>query len=76
MGRGASDGALKKKFGLKVASERVEAHPIAPESQAFELPVRLALYGRTTRWRVYYAVIDGVVQVLHVRHGRRGGWQP
>ncbi len=26
-----------------------EAHPIAPESQAFELPVRRALYGRATR---------------------------
>ncbi len=53
-----------------------EAHPIAPESQAFELPVRRALYGRTNRWRIYYAVIDGVVQVLHVRHGRRSDWQP
>ena len=53
-----------------------EAHPIAPESQAFELPVRRALYGRANRWRIYYAVIDGVVRVLHVRHGRRSGWQP
>lgn len=53
-----------------------EAHPIAPESQAFELPIRRALYGRATRWRIYYAVIDGVVQVLHVRHGRRSDWRP
>ena len=53
-----------------------EAHSIAPESQAFELPVRRALYGRANRWRIYYAVIDGVVQVLHVRHGRRSDWQP
>ncbi|MCZ8272024.1 MAG: type II toxin-antitoxin system RelE/ParE family toxin [Beijerinckiaceae bacterium] len=53
-----------------------EAHPIAPESRAFELPIRRALYGRATRWRIYYAVIDGVVQVLHVRHGRRSDWQP
>jgi toxin ParE1/3/4 len=53
-----------------------EANPIAPESQAFELPVRRALFGRVTRWRIYYAVIDGVVQVLHVRHGRRSDWQP
>lgn len=53
-----------------------EAHPMAPESQAFELPIRCALYGRATRWRIYYAVIDGVVQVLHVRHGRRSDWQP
>jgi|SRR5690625_1213568 len=53
-----------------------EAHPIAPESQAFDLPIRRALYGRTTRWRIYYAVIDEAVQVLHVRHGRRSDWQP
>jgi plasmid stabilization system protein ParE len=53
-----------------------EAHPIAPESQAFDVPIRRALYGRATRWRIYYAVIDGVVQVLHVRHGRRSDWKP
>ena len=53
-----------------------DAHPIAPESQDFDLPIRRALYGRATRWRIYYAVIDGVVQVLHVRHGRRSDWQP
>jgi toxin ParE1/3/4 len=53
-----------------------EAHPIAPESQAFELSIRRALYGRATRWRIYYSVIDGVVQVLHLRHGRRSDWRP
>lgn len=53
-----------------------EAHPVAPESQAFGLPIRRALYGRSTRWRIYYAVIDGTVQVLHVRHGRRSDWRP
>ncbi len=53
-----------------------EAHPIAPESQTFDLAIRRALYGRTTRWRIYYAVIDGSVKVLHARHGRRSDWQP
>ena len=53
-----------------------DIHPIAPELQAFCLPVRRALYGRSTRWRIYYAVIAGTAQVLHVRHGRRSGWQP
>ena len=53
-----------------------EAHPIAPEAREFDLLIRRALYGKATRWRVYYAVIDGSVQVLHVRHGRRGDWQP
>ena len=53
-----------------------DVHPIAPESREFDLPIRRALYGAATRWRVYYAVIDGSVQVLHVRHGRRADWQP
>ena len=53
-----------------------EAHPVAPESQAFGLPIRRVIYGRSTRWRIYYAVIDGAVQVLHVRHGRRSDWRP
>ena len=53
-----------------------EAHPIAPESREFDLPIRRALYGTATRWRIYYAVIDGTVRVLHVRHGRRSDWQP
>jgi len=52
-----------------------DAHPMAPESQAFDLPIRYALYGRSARWRIYYAVIGGAVQVLHVRHGRRSDWQ-
>ncbi len=53
-----------------------EAHPSAPESEAFDLPIRRALYGRAARWRIYYCVIDETVQVLHVRHGRRSDWQP
>ena len=53
-----------------------EARPIAQESRDFDLPIRRALYGKATRWRIYYTVIDGAVQVLHVRHGRRSDWQP
>ena len=53
-----------------------EAHPIAPESHDSDLPIRRALYGKATRWSVYYTVIDDAVQVLHVRHGRRSDWQP
>ena len=30
-----------------------EAYPIAPESRDFNLPIRRALYGKTTRWRIY-----------------------
>lgn len=53
-----------------------EAHPIAPEAREFDQPIRRALYGKATRWRIYFSVIDGAVQVLHVRHGRRSDWKP
>ena len=53
-----------------------DVHPITPEAREFDQPIRRALYGKATRWRIYYAVIDGAVQVLHVRHGRRSDWQP
>ena len=53
-----------------------DAHPIAPEAREFDPPIRRALYGKAICWRIYYAVIDGSVRVLHVRHGRRSDWQP
>ena len=53
-----------------------EAHPIASEAREFDLPVRRALYGKATRWRIYYAVTNGAVQILHVRHGHRSDWRP
>ena len=53
-----------------------DAHPIAPESRDFDQPIRRALYGRATRLRIYFAVIDGAVQVLHVRQDGRSDWKP
>ncbi len=53
-----------------------EAHPVAPESQAFDQTIRRALYGHATRWRIYYVVTQEAVQVLHVRHGRRSNLSP
>jgi len=53
-----------------------ESHAVAPESAEFDVEIRRALYGRSTRWRVYFMISDETVQVLHVRHGRRSNWQP
>ena len=53
-----------------------DAHPIATESRDLDQPIRRALYGKPARWRIYEAVIDVAVQVLHARHGRRSDWQP
>ncbi|WP_412509725.1 type II toxin-antitoxin system RelE/ParE family toxin [Roseovarius sp. SYSU LYC5161] len=60
-------------LGLGVSPD---THPTAPESQAFDMPIRRALYGKGTRWRIYYTVLNGAVHVLHVRHGRRSDWRP
>lgn len=53
-----------------------EVRPPAPESPAFDVPIRRALYGRATRWRIYYAVIGETVRFLHVRHGSRRVLEP
>ena len=55
---------------------RPQAHAIAPESAEFNVEIRRALYGRATRWRVYFTIARKTVHVLHVRHGRRSDWLP
>ena len=45
--------------------------PLAPENDAFEEEIRQLLYGRRRRYRILFAVVDDVVQVLHVRHCAR-----
>lgn len=52
-----------------------DAHPVAAESPAFDLPIRFALYGRAIRWRIHDAVFDRMVQDHHVRNGPPGNWQ-
>ena len=74
--RAAEDWLAGIRETILALGARPEAHPVAPEAREFDQPIRWALYGKATRWRIYYAVIDGAVQVLHVRHGRRGDWKP
>jgi plasmid stabilization system protein ParE len=46
--------------------------PMAPESQDSPTDVRQLLYGRQPNvYRILFAIEGDVVQVLHVRHGRR-----
>jgi toxin ParE1/3/4 len=66
-------GMHKLILGLALMSE---SHAVAPESGEFDVEIRRALYGRATRWRVYFTIMDETVQVLHVRHGRRSDWHP
>jgi plasmid stabilization system protein ParE len=46
--------------------------PLAPESRESAVEVRQLLYGRRPHvYRVLFAIEGDVVQVLHIRHGRR-----
>jgi plasmid stabilization system protein ParE len=49
-----------------------ERCPIAPESSRFPFEVRQLFYGRKPHvYRILFTVNADVVQVLHIRHGRR-----
>jgi plasmid stabilization system protein ParE len=56
-------------------SDAAEAHPLAPEAAALGRPVRRALFGRATRWRLYFLADADRVVVLHIRHGARSDWR-
>lgn len=46
--------------------------PVAPESRASPIEVRQLLYGRKPHvYRILFVIVDDLVQVLHIRHGRR-----
>lgn len=46
--------------------------PLAPENRDSPVEVRQLLYGRRPHvYRILFAVEGDVVQVLHIRHGRR-----
>ncbi|MGH2437870.1 MAG: type II toxin-antitoxin system RelE/ParE family toxin, partial [bacterium] len=46
--------------------------PLAPENQDSPVEVRHLLYGRRPHvYRILFAIEGDVVQVLHIRHGRR-----
>ncbi|PYR72462.1 MAG: type II toxin-antitoxin system RelE/ParE family toxin [Acidobacteria bacterium] len=46
--------------------------PVSPESQDSPVEVRQLLYGRKPHvYRILFTIDRDVVQVLHVRHGRR-----
>jgi plasmid stabilization system protein ParE len=46
--------------------------PVAPEARDSAVEVRQLLYGRRPNvYRILFAIEEDIVQVLHVRHGRR-----
>ena len=74
--RAANDwlaGMRKVILGL---SSMPQSHALAPESAEFDTEIRRALFGRRTRWRIYFTIDGEIVRVLHVRHGQQRDWQP
>jgi toxin ParE1/3/4 len=74
-----SDAALRWYSGLKEAILTLEEHPyrcaLTPESNR----LRHLLYGNKPRvYRVIYRILesDGVVEILHIRHGARRAVRP
>lgn len=46
--------------------------PLAPENRDLSVEVRQLLYGRRPHvYRILFSINGNVVQVLHIRHGRR-----
>jgi plasmid stabilization system protein ParE len=46
--------------------------PVSPESRDLPIEVRQLLYGRKPHvYRILFTIESDVVQVLHIRHGRR-----
>ena len=53
-------------------SEFPERCPLAPNLSSPSREVRKLLFGRKNYiYRVYFTITEGVVKVLHVRHGAR-----
>jgi len=74
--RHAGEAGLRWFEGLEKAvaslSEMSQRCPLAPENRSFPFEVRHLLYGRRPHvYRVIFRVIDDVVYILHVWHGRR-----
>lgn len=76
MSEHAGETGLRWFVGLSDAIRSLELLPkrcpIAPESARFSFEVRQLLYGRKPHvYRVLFTIQGEIVQVLHIRHGRR-----
>jgi plasmid stabilization system protein ParE len=79
--RRSSSAAVRWFNGISDKIQELETLPnlngIAPESDAFPLTIRHALYGRRPhRYRILFTVVRDRVHVLHVRHGAQNVLPP
>ena len=63
---------------IKTLASNPERCPFAPESRAFQEPIRELLYGKGNRgtYRILFVVLAEAVYVLHVRHGSMDELRP
>ena len=74
--QGAGNTASRWLQGLQEAIGSLQNQPsrcgLAPESEMLSLEVRQLLYGsKSNVYRILFTIEDEVVNVLHIRHGRR-----
>jgi toxin ParE1/3/4 len=74
--RAANEWLARMRKVILGLSSMPHSHALAPESAEFDIEIRRALYGRSTRWRIYFTIDGETVHILHVRHGRQRDWQP
>jgi plasmid stabilization system protein ParE len=77
----AGDAGIRWFMALQDAIESLAIMPrrcaLAPENATFPFEVRQLLYGRKPHvYRILFTIVDEVVFVLHIRHGRRAPWSP
>lgn len=67
----ARDWIRRARRNASSLARRPERCPLAPESAAFDQPIRELLFGTGNRgtYRFLFVVIDRSVYVVHVRHG-------
>jgi plasmid stabilization system protein ParE len=54
-----------------------ESYPLAPDAEAFDVPLRQMLFGkRSGIYRILFTVHGNVVRVHHIRHGAQKFLEP
>lgn len=76
-GRPGIDWFLALDDAFTSLTEFPERCPLAPENTRFPFEIRQLLYGRKPHtYRILFTINENVVQILHIRHGRRKPIRP
>ena len=69
----AGEWLRQARLAAKTLRQHPERCPLAPESDAFDKPIRQLFFGRGNRrtYRFLFEVTGQSVDVIHVRHGSR-----